>query len=124
MSTKEVKEAYGVLQAACGIEVGDKVKVVRKFVGYEIGWGSCHDWNSTSNKEGMQDGVYKVSSVTCRNYIIVAHSTEYNYEFPFFALELVEKAEKAKPDNMIDIHGKKWSEDTIAEALKKHADWS
>lgn len=35
----DIREAYKVMQSQCGIEVGDKVRVLRKAKSREMGWG-------------------------------------------------------------------------------------
>ena len=112
MSDMDIKLAYKTMQAASGIEVGDTVKVIRRFERAEMG-SDCASWNNVAVKAPMQGKELVVSEV-CTGHIWVD-----GWSFPFFALELIKKADKSK---MITINGKDWSEDTIAEALRKHAE--
>ncbi|KKL77169.1 hypothetical protein LCGC14_2037550 [marine sediment metagenome] len=110
----ELREAYCVMQAASGIEKGDTVRVIRTTKKDEMGYNgsptNCVKTVSTVIEVQEADGI------ELRNTDIPAsHGT---YWFPFFALEIVEKA---KPEKMITINGKDWSEKTIAEALRNHA---
>lgn len=114
----DIKEAYKVMQAAWikdnDIKVGDTVRVVRKFKEDELGYNGV---------KGTQFGVVgQVETIQDKDGIeledIGTPPTGESRWFPFFALEFVSHA---VAENMIEINGKKWSEATIAEALKKHA---
>ena len=90
---QELQDAYAFMQKNCGIEVGDTVKVLRKAKNYENGWGTC--WNDDmSNLVGK---TFEVASYDTAGFLdrkIACH-------FPFFVLELVEKA---LPKIMIGEH--------------------
>lgn len=109
----DIKQAYKVMQAASGIKVGDKVKVLRMAKDYEMGWREV--WAATMDE--MVDKSFKTTRLTEQG-VYCANKHGNSYCFPFFVLEIVEKA---KQEKMIDIYGKMWSESSIAEALKNHA---
>lgn len=86
----DIREAYKVMQSQCGIEVGDKVRVLREARSYEMGWGPV--WNGE-----MTDAVGEVCTV-----LEVGESSGFKLDghgrcwwFPFFVLELVEKAKRS-----------------------------
>ena len=105
-----LQEAYRVMQKASGIEVGDTVRILRKFKNCELG-SDCCTWDSGSSKKKMQGQTEKVNKVVSRSIWID------NYEFPFFALEIVEKA---KSEKMITVRGKEYSEETAYLAIKAY----
>ena len=37
-----IQEAYNVMQENCGINVGDKVRILRKAKSCEMGWGNTY----------------------------------------------------------------------------------
>lgn len=87
--TKEMnlQEAYKVMQANCGIEVGDTVKVLRKAKSYEMGW-------EDSWALAMDETVGEL-------YTVISYDEEYkefrldnHFQYPFFVLELVKKGKK------------------------------
>ncbi len=97
MSEMSVQEAYRVLQANCGIEAGDKVKVLRAAKTSEMGWG--YGWDKKYSKHIGDIGV--VDRITPNDngfYIVFAHDNIYA---PFFVLELVEKAKPELPSIVI-----------------------
>lgn len=114
-----IKEAYQTMQAECGIEPGDKVKVVREFGKNEMG-SRCGKWNNFKEKAGMQGRTVTVDYFGSGYINVLCGSAAHPgrvYEFPFFALELVEK----KPaEKMVDVDGKKISLSTVQEALRNH----
>lgn len=79
-----VAEAYKVMQANCGIGVGDTVKVLRKAEDYENGWG--YDWQYRMNE--TIGTCFVVNGVTSGGIL----SKDWGY--PFFVLELVKKGKK------------------------------
>ena len=107
----EIQEAYKVMQEASRIGAGDNVRVIRKFATDEMGC-NCFKWDYDHKKAEMQDQAYKVHTVSS-GYIEIDY-----YSFPFFALELIEKA---KVEKMIMVDGKEWSESTVKLALQEHA---
>jgi hypothetical protein len=82
-------EAYLTLQAASGIEVGDKVKVLRKAEDGEMGWDNS--WaRSMDNFIGHVGTISNIDgSNGCR--VNFTEPVEDRFAFPFFVLELVEK---------------------------------
>ena len=105
----DLQEAYRAMQKASGIEVGDKVKVIRRFRACELGSGSG-EWNWSIGKEGMQGQFGVVTGIdTVMGFIKVGH-----WEFPFFALEIVEKA---KPAKILTVGG---LESAITKAMKAY----
>jgi len=86
--TKEMtlQEAYKVMQANCGIEVGDTVKVLRKAKDDEMArYGLSYQCTMPSSLIGTTVKVYRL-------YETAIHAEGWNY--PFFVLELVKKAPK------------------------------
>jgi len=85
-----LQEAYKVMQANCGIEVGDTVKVLRKAQGHELGWDNT--W--TNAMDAFIDKICVVKYIG--NSGIHGYNQELDnwYLFPFFVLELVKKAPK------------------------------
>ena len=104
-----IKEAYEVMQKASGIEVGDKVRVLRKFKNYEMGF-KCIYGSAAGVKIGSELEVKKVGTEGIK---LIGGD-----QFPFFVLEIVEKH---KDEKMITIDGKEWSKSTIKAALQEHA---
>ena len=82
-----LEEAYLTMQENCGIEVGDTVKVLRKAKSEEMGWSAI--WTGS-----MSDLVGKTAKVTEFDKDRNGLSLNDDYWFPFFVLELVEKAPK------------------------------
>ena len=80
-------EAYMKLQDGCGIEVGNKVTVLRKAKSGELGWGCS--WNSSMLR--FVGNVYTVTNITREG--ILLNDT---YYFPWYVLELTELTEKKK----------------------------
>jgi hypothetical protein len=79
-------EAYLAGHKACGLKVGDKVRVTRSAENYEQGWNN--DWSS-----GMDDYVNEINEITQDCYVagfVVGNC----YSFPWFILEKVEDAEE------------------------------
>lgn len=83
----ELQDAYKVLQAACGIEVGDMVKVLRAPTkSYELGSSVL---SAALDKEFV-GGTFPVSSIKARQISLEGRGERY-WGFPFFCLELVRK---------------------------------
>ncbi len=113
MSDMSVKEAYRVLQAACEIEGGDTVRIVRGYMESEadkIGFysiGLCKEFNQMIGKT-------KRVVAVCRNYIELPFREAGNTIFaPFYCLELVEKAEPGLPPIEIGGHKVAFLDDRI-----------
>lgn len=81
-----MEKVYLDAQAACGLNVGDYVKVVRKAESHEAGWGN--EWNV---------GAGKLVGETCKVWHICIYGIELQtknmcyYYVPYFVLEKVEK---------------------------------
>jgi len=90
-----IKEAYKTMQEASGIQVGDKVKVLRMASGGDMGWDAF--WH-----ERMDEAVGKTGTVNAISgsdgIRVVVPSIKFcegkGFWFPFFALEVVEKAKQ------------------------------
>ena len=91
MTTME--QVYMDTQAACGLKVGDYVKVLRKAESYEAGWWSR--WPADMDKYVGQIGrIYELHKGSIR----VGLATGEWWNFPYFVLEKTEKPEhKFKP---------------------------
>lgn len=101
MSEMSVKEAYRVMQAKCGIEVGDTVKIVRgydgrwaKAVGFS-GTGLCCEFNRIVGE------TRQVASVGTWHIGLDWNGRGSEIFAPFFCLELVEKAKPKLPPIMV-----------------------
>ncbi len=118
----ELKEAYKVMQAAwvkeVGLEVGDTVKVLRSNVGGELGSNAC---GQTKNELVLNGNMAKVSEITERNIWVLSDGSgcPYTMCFPFFTLEFIKKAEK-KPEKMVSVRGKEYSEDTLQKMIQQY----
>jgi len=88
------QSAYLTLHKASGIEVGDKVRVLRKAEPGELGW------NQTTWTNSMTDRVGKICNVEGDDGTYGFICSGWN--FPFFVLELVEKG---GPPMTIDVNG-------------------
>lgn len=119
MSEISVQEAYQVMQEHCGIEVGDTVKVLRApKEKYELGSSALID----STDEKFVGGTFPVSRINAREIKLegLGHTT---WGFPFFCLELVEKAKLEIPNEVsfgkdgITVKGTFVSKDTIKRNL-------
>lgn len=112
----DIKEAYRVMQKASGIEVGDTVRVIRRFKEGEMGSpvATCNSKNSAA--DDRITGEVKSSTNTAIN-VQCGQSYGGLWHFPFFALEVVEKN---KPEKMVDVDGKKISLATVKAALKEY----
>lgn len=108
----EIKEAYRVMQAEWvrinNVQVGTRVRCTREYVMNEM--GSC-----VMGKDAVYVGQEYTVAGIYEQYIACDECGRTPYH-PFFALEVI-----GQPENMIEIEGKKWSEATIAEALRNHA---
>ena len=92
-----IQKAYEAMQKECGIEVGDKVKVLREACDDEMGWDNA--WLPE-----MSDAVGKIYVVadahTYCGIVIRLGKYDTRYRFPFFVLELVEKFKKEEEEIM------------------------
>lgn len=97
----DVREAYKVLQAECGIEVGDKVKISR---GYEKDEAHRMGFTLTGLSEEFRGMVGKIKHVVevADSHISLPFGHDTEIYVPFFCLELVEKG---KPELLPIIIG-------------------
>lgn len=84
----DIREAYKMMQAASGIEVGDTVKMLREFKRYEMGCNLI-----PSDIHGAMIGeTYIVNQIEAVGDIRVnGGSIAFNAFLPFFCLELIAK---------------------------------
>lgn len=112
----DVKEAYKVLQAACGIEAGDRVKVLRTFKSGEMGCeADPYNENGRMNSVVGKTGV--VDTVASDAWIMIHVGGSY-INVPFFCLELVEKASQIK----VGSHNVEFTDDGIKVGCEKVSD--
>lgn len=78
-----LKEAYLAMQKNCGIEPGDRVKVLRKANSREMGWSNS--W--VCKMDAAVGREYQVSRVTGSG--VELSDCGANLSFPFFVLEKV-----------------------------------
>ena len=82
-------KTYKERQAECGLKVGDKVKILRKVVNYEDGWGN------TWNEKGMDDFVGRIGKIVGKHpyagFHVFCEGLEDLYRYPYFVLEKVEE---------------------------------
>lgn len=89
------EKVYCDAQAACGLEVGDYVRVIRKADNREAGWGDV--WIARmDNTVGMVGKAVKVSSVGI--HVSFASPINEVWIFPYFVLEKTDKPEE-KPEH-------------------------
>lgn len=81
--TVELREAYKVMQAASGIEAGDRVKITRKAKSQEMGWPET--WSSQMDQFVGKEFIVKAISST--NISLEGPLNR----FPFFVMEITEK---------------------------------
>ncbi len=116
----ELQEAYEVMQAEWvrinDMQVGDEVRVVIKFGCHEMGYDNTAWYDPQVKKETM-GCVGEILAINNRSIKVKSNGNWWRY--PFFALEIVDQPREAEA--MIEIRGKKWSEDTIVEALRNHS---
>ena len=87
-------KTYKERQDECGLKVGDKVKILRKVVNYEDGWGN------TWNEEVMDDFVGRIGKIVgelpCAGFQVFCEGLKGLYRYPYFVLEKVEDNETPK----------------------------
>ncbi len=112
----ELELAYVVMQKASGIKVRDKVRVLRRAESYEMGWGNfwCDGCEASIEKtltvQRISDGDINLDTSAVAN-------ASTGQGFPFFVLEVVEPA---KPEKMITVCGKEYSEATLEKAMQEY----
>ncbi len=92
----DTQEAYRVLQKASGIEVGDRVRVLRiPRSAQEMGW-QCGEWFNPNNpsRHKMVSQISTVRNVDDEMGISVNYIKESGGDrWPFFCLEFIEKGD-------------------------------
>ncbi len=125
----KIQEAYQVMQAEWvklnDVQVGDKVRCIRFFGNNELG---CFAESATeTGKQGkdrcVQDEAVGVVYCVFKNRIAIEYGPPYSeyglWSFPFFVLDIVDQP-REKPETMVRIDGKDYSESTIKNALKEY----
>lgn len=112
----DIKEAYQVMQKAWveenDVRVGDTVRILRENGNHELGSNSFpHSKAEFHNK--IENRTFSITNIN-KTYVQCD-----GYSVSWFILGIVDQPRDTS--KMIKIKGKKWSEDTIAEALKAHA---
>ena len=84
-----MEKTYKERQDECGLKVGDKVKILRKVVDYEDGWGN------TWSEEGMNDFVGRIGKIVGEHphtgFQVFCEGLKDLYRYPYFVLEKVEE---------------------------------
>lgn len=97
-SKMDLKEAYRAMQAACGIEVGDTVRILRTAKSGELGWDNSwsHTMDAFVGREGVVAEIHhKGIQVTPLTVALAPYVSSPSY--PFFVLEVVAKK---KPESV------------------------
>ena len=93
-------QAYSDAQEQCGLEVGDKVRVLRRASTEELGWGV--GWAEPMDRSiGEVFEIHTMHQFDGRANTGVRLSNSFNY--PFFVLELVEKREVIDNDEELQV---------------------
>jgi hypothetical protein len=71
------------MQEASGLQVGDKVRVLRKAKSYEMGW--CYAWSEDMN--AYIDKTFYIAKILSN--IGITFQNAQSYCFPFFVLEKI-----------------------------------
>lgn len=109
----DLKEAYRVMQEASGIRVGDKVKCLRHFGKNELG-STVSTSDLFKKRSFVDDGSVGTVSAITNSTVTVECGEKYGYgwTFPFFVLEVIEKAKTIRcetryfDENNKDVTGK------------------
>lgn len=91
------KEDYLKAHKASGIEVGDKVKMLRNPVTNEQGWDNY--WGPV-DYHGYVGKYYKVVSDRKEKGFGVERSDSRSFSLPWFVIEVIEKGNKVKTDDL------------------------
>jgi len=83
-----IEDAYRTMQAASGIKVGDRVKVLRRAKSFEMGWSEV--WNSDMDATIGKE--YTVTEVQPRTIGLSC-----GWFFPFFVLEKLSPLSRLTP---------------------------
>lgn len=84
----QLYDAHKVMAKASGIQVGDKVKILRKARNNEMGWLYC--WSE--EMDTLIDTIHIVTEITKDGLYRISN----RFNLPFFILEIVEKHDPAK----------------------------
>lgn len=86
MNNKTMEKVYMDAQKACGLKVGDWVKITRKAEDYEAGWNNT--WDCTMDEYANQVGqIMDINDEGIEVQFIACWDS-----FPYFVLEKVEKS--------------------------------
>jgi hypothetical protein len=89
---------YQQLQSSCGLEVGDKVKIWRLPTEYELKNWPGH-WSLYNDRTVGEKGVINGIEEDCIR-VYVNGDDVHHFRYPFFILELIEKA-KSEPEQRL-----------------------
>src|SRR5690606_15655649 len=81
------QEAYLAGQSVCGLSVGDRVRVVRKAISWEMGWTAA--W-SMQHKFGFTGEIVGITTNGFR-------FKDRDWNYPYFVLERIETPAEATP---------------------------
>ncbi len=87
---EKLREAYKTMQEACGLKVGDRVRVLRKFSSYEM--GSSPFWNEAGRMSETIGNEYNITS-----FYESSIGLSSGWSYPFFVLEKVEDTPAPTP---------------------------
>lgn len=108
MTTME--KVYMDAQAACGLEVGDYVKIIRKADDYEAGWARY--WNTKKDIVGITGIIQEINELGIYIKLVGYNIPITNCYVPYFVLEKVEKpVHEFKPFDKVlvrDCSDEKW----------------
>lgn len=114
MTTTQLK-VYLDAQKACGLHVGDWVRVTRKAENCECGWASM--WSIRMNQ--TINSIGKIEAITANGIRVVFDESRNNvWNYPYFVLEKVDMPECAfKPFDRVlvrDKAGEAWRPDIFS----------
>ena len=91
-STNLIKDCYQVMQNACGIKVGDRVRLLRIAKSYEMGWPSAWPglWDEDLVKQ-LIERIATVKSINSTGIYIFFDNTMFGAYVPWFVLEKIEE---------------------------------
>lgn len=85
---KTLIEEYLEKQKACGLKVGDKVKVLRKAEDDENGWEA---WWLPEMDNFIGNTFEIIDECKAEGFVLIDNYTKENFSFPYFVLEKAEK---------------------------------
>ena len=116
----DIKEAYRIMQSEWvelyGIKVGSRLKVVRENRTDELGSDSWPHVQREFDKYGTSVEVTHIHY----DAISVTTPTGAVWKMPFFVLEFIENPEPPKPEKMITVCGKEYSESMLDKMAKQY----